>query len=45
MSEVERRTALSLRPLIAKSYVDRSPLTCNSDDSDTIGLYWEMSIH
>ncbi|KRT86289.1 AAA protein, partial [Oryctes borbonicus] len=38
MARVERRTALSLRPLIAKSYVDRSPMTCNSDDSDAVGV-------
>ncbi|XP_022910734.1 ATPase family AAA domain-containing protein 2-like isoform X2 [Onthophagus taurus] len=38
MGRVERRTALSLRPLTAKSYVDRSPMTCHSDDSDVVGV-------
>lgn len=35
LSRIERRTALSLRPISSKSYADpHSPMNCNSEDSD-----------
>lgn len=38
MARLERRTALSLRPISLKSYADQSPGRYNSDDSDKLGM-------